>query len=144
MQAKLHVALDLGDSTGDAGYSLGKGPPATGVKPDNSIEMSRSVTDAHKHTAPSNTANGTTKEDSSLQHSAAQVAFCGPCGFAASCCAPSFFPVRITCLHGHGIGAPATRAHAWQTTKRVLSTCRAGKAVTLQEETAGARDIVGP
>ncbi|KAK9905089.1 hypothetical protein WJX75_009516 [Coccomyxa subellipsoidea] len=71
-KAKLHVALDLGDSTGDAGYSLGKGPPATGVKPDNSIEMSRSVTDAHKHTAPSNTANGTTKEDSSLQHSAAQ------------------------------------------------------------------------
>ena len=75
VQAKLHVALEMGDSTGDKGYSLGKGPPATGAKPDNSLEMSRSVADAHKHPAPSGTAKGTANEDSSLQHSAAQVAF---------------------------------------------------------------------
>ena len=72
-QAKLHVALEMGDSTGDKGYSLGKGPPATGVKPDNSIELSRRVADAHKPHAADKGANGTNEEDARLQHSAAQV-----------------------------------------------------------------------
>ncbi len=76
MQAKLHVALELGDSTGDKGFSLvGQGPPATGEKPDNSIELSRSVP-AAPLVQPSRPAKNTTsasEEDVRLQHSAAQV-----------------------------------------------------------------------
>lgn len=75
MQAKLHVALELGDSTGDKGFSLvGKGPPATGEKPDNRIELSRSVPAAPKQPiSPANATTGVTEEDARLQHSAAQV-----------------------------------------------------------------------
>ena len=77
VQAKLHVALELGDSTGDKGFSLvGKGPPATGEKPDNSIELSRSVPAASKQepSIPAKAASsGATEEDARLRHSAAQV-----------------------------------------------------------------------
>lgn len=82
-QAKLHIALDLGDASGDGGYTFGEGPAAAaGIRKSNN----------------SNSAGGPTKEvemqgldsagkaenDETLLHSASQVgsllAFC-----AASC-----------------------------------------------------------
>ncbi|CAL8464423.1 g3958 [Coccomyxa elongata] len=74
-KAKLHVALELGDSTGDKGFSLvGQGPPATGEKPDNSIELSRSVPAAPlmQPSIPAKNTTIATEEDVRLHHSAAQ------------------------------------------------------------------------
>lgn len=64
MQAKLHVALDLGEAGGDQGYTFGEGPAAAaGIKsgskaahPTKEIEM-----------------QGMHGDDESLHHNAAQV-----------------------------------------------------------------------
>ena len=64
LQAKLHVALDLGEAGGDQGYTFGEGPvAAAGIKsgsktahPTKEIEM-----------------QGMHADDESLHHNAAQV-----------------------------------------------------------------------
>ena len=71
LQAKLHVALDLGEAGGDQGYTFGDGPTAARGKPGSSykdgppkeIEMQGLGDDSP----------GQPEGDSSLQHNAAQV-----------------------------------------------------------------------
>ena len=72
LQAKLHVALDLGEAGGDQGYTFGEGPvaargskPSSGSRdgPTKEIEMQGLGDDSA----------GQPEDDSSLQHNAAQV-----------------------------------------------------------------------
>lgn len=68
-QAKLHIALELGDSTGDKGFTLGQGPPATGEKPSHGLDRPS----AASHKSASDVARVSSVQDDPLHHAAAQV-----------------------------------------------------------------------
>ena len=71
-QAKLHIALDLGDASGDGGYTFGKGPAAAaGVR--NSNGSNSASGPAKEVEMQGLDSAGKAEEDASLQHSASQV-----------------------------------------------------------------------
>ena len=72
VQAKLHVALDLGEAGGDQGYSFGEGPVAAGSRKPGSSNASGPTKEIEMQGISDNSA-GQHEEDSSLQHNAAQV-----------------------------------------------------------------------
>lgn len=71
-QAKLHIALDLGDASGDGGYTFGKGPAAAaGVR--NSTGSNSASGPIKEVEMQGLDSAGKAEEDASLQHSASQV-----------------------------------------------------------------------
>jgi hypothetical protein len=69
-QAKLHIALDLGDASGDGGYTFGKGPAAAAGVRNSSNSASGPTKEVEMQGLDS---AGKAEEDASLQHSASQV-----------------------------------------------------------------------
>ena len=72
LQAKLHVALDLGEAGGDQGYSFGEGPVAAGGRKPGSTSGGGPTKEIEMQGVGDDSA-GRHEEDSSLQHNAAQV-----------------------------------------------------------------------
>ena len=72
MQARLHVALDLGEAGGDQGYTFSDGPAAARSRIPGSNRMEGSAKEIEMQGLGGDAA-GQAEEDGSLQHNAAQV-----------------------------------------------------------------------
>jgi hypothetical protein len=70
-QAKLTIALELGEATGDKGYTLGQGPPCSSGETPSQSAHSGSVAD--EKTALGVSRTSAQSQVDLLQHSAAQV-----------------------------------------------------------------------
>ena len=82
-QAKLHIALDLGDASGDGGYTFGEGPAAAaGVRKSNSSNSASGPTKEVEMQGLDSA--GEAEEDEALLHSASQVGHC--LAFSAASC----------------------------------------------------------
>ena len=72
LQAKLHVALDLGEAGGDGGYTFADGPAAARGRKPGSSATGGPVREIEMQGVGADSA-GQPEDDSSLQHSATQV-----------------------------------------------------------------------
>ena len=73
MQARLHVALDLGEAGGDQGYTFSDGPAAARSRVPGSNRRDGPAKEIEMQGLGDDSA---AEEDSSLQHNAAQVLYC--------------------------------------------------------------------
>lgn len=72
MQARLHVALDLGEAGGDQGYTFSDGPAAARSRKPGSNRTDGPAKEIEMQGLGDDSA-AQAEEDSSLQHNAAQV-----------------------------------------------------------------------
>lgn len=72
LQAKLHVALDLGEAGGDQGFTFGEGPAAAGGRKPGSNTTDGPTKEIEMQGLGGDSA-GQHEEDDSLKHNAAQV-----------------------------------------------------------------------